>query len=240
MLDMQKSSIMKRIHRTVVGNKKAGASVTVGIIVIAIVIGLIFVAWGCGAFENPYWETETAFGKWGEEIIIYYEDGSTDSLKLLQNNLPFTVKYKGKEIVSVGYVLSATAEGEGYDQAEIDYSDFYHDVTYKKDGETVFSDRITRSSESSVKIPLNDDVWHEVTPIIENVKMRMDPDPNTFPAGTYVLSFTHGGTVRYRGLPHPEEWQNAVLPPGKSVTLTVERVVEGWISVTLSSEIEAY
>ena len=109
------------------GNKKANAMPMIAILfIIILVIAVVFIVMNPEVTgESPYWETESNFGMWGEEIIIYYEDGTTDSLKILQDTQPLKVTYGGKEITSVGYEITAKATGAGYTGCELDYSEFY-------------------------------------------------------------------------------------------------------------------
>lgn len=209
----------------------------IGIVVAAIVVvaAISVAAFWTDIFEDPYWETETDFGIWGEEIIITYEDGSEESLKIINDMLFTTVDYGGKSISSVSYRLSAKATGTVYTGADIDLSGYDIRVNFKS-GTTVKTYR-TFSGSPTIQAISIDGVFHQIgdTHAVSIKHSSLFGDVNLFPTGSYTIQFLPTGTIRYRGSPGGD-WETASLPTGKTMSVDVIQEPTAQITVTLSSE----
>lgn len=223
--------------RNVIGSKEAGI-VPLAVIVVAMIIvaGVIF-AFSTGV-STEYWEDEAEFGMWQEEIIIEFSDGSTESLKIIQENEAIaSVIYNLKAVSKVKWLIAGVATGEGYNKAVVDRSGV-KTHWYINKGSTRIEDGFFTMSGTT-------DLWIDGNPGTINVGeidvvTKMDNDPTKYPDGTYSISFVPQGTVKYMGMPGGTEWQTATLPPLRAIGLRVERATPGSILVTLSSDVIFY
>ena len=207
------------------------------IVAIIVIVMLGILAWGTNFGSSSYWETENEFGIWQDELIVEFSDGSTQSLKLINEgeNKPLTVYYGGKAITKVNFKLSAKATGEGYDGAEIDTTGFGYDgkiykgSTEKDSWAYKITDMIYRCSLGSTKELLNSNYYMS----------NLDNNPSKFPDGDYTIKFIPKGTVKYRGYPSGGDWTSATLPPTRTLDITIQRGGGGQIVVTLYSEASA-
>src|SRR4030042_2446993 len=119
--------------RNIIKDIKAGAVPIVAVLIILVIIiaGIVFYIGPGGSSSTSYWETKNEFGTWQDEITIVYEDGTTTSLKMLQENIgnPLTVSYEGKAITKILMKLTAKVTGTGYDGAEITAKAMGYDVS---------------------------------------------------------------------------------------------------------------
>jgi len=99
-------------------NAKGVAVLVVGILIVVAVAVVVF---GTNVFTDPWWETKTAFGVWQDELVIEYADGTTDTLKLIQEKIgkPLEYYHSGKEVTSCYILLKAEVSGTGYEGAEL-------------------------------------------------------------------------------------------------------------------------
>jgi len=210
----------------------------IGIIAIIIVIGLVAVGFSYFSYtgEETYWETETDFGIWQEELLVTYENGETHSLKILmdnQDNLLSVVKYGGQPITKVQYVLSATATGIGYTQCEIQPINIRW--TIKNSAGTVVVGPRASSTPNTI-FALGKTVE------LLNFPAMVDQYMDGLSPGTYTLSFypTYpDGDPRYRGLPGGN-WIYVNHAPGRTITLVLEDdPVTAQIVVVLTSKTRA-
>jgi hypothetical protein len=83
-----------------------GIIAVIFIIAIILIAGLVYVAYGT---NDGLWKSPNEIGGWGQEIILTYTDGTTKSLKILQDAVfPFTLLSPGGGILqSITYNLKA-------------------------------------------------------------------------------------------------------------------------------------
>jgi len=215
-------------------NIKIMSVIIAGIIIVA---AIAVIAFGTTAFDSPYWETETQFGSWHDEIIITFDDGTTESFKIITDGLskPFTVYYGTKKVTNVDAVLYAevkeTGGDSGYDGAEVTVTDFAYNIYLKKSGVTKWSDE-PNGVDRSYTIAMGDTKSF----VGFNVYASTFDNKNTYPAGTYTLHFNPVGTAAYK--PYPGgTWTDVQLPPDRSITITISYPATGQIVVTLSTDI---
>jgi len=219
----------------VIRNKKAGVAPLAIIIVIVLVIAGITL-YVSTARSDPYWETENEFGIWQDELMVEFADGTTESLKIINEGKErsFAVTYDGKDITRMFIKLTAKVSGEGYDGADLKMAGFGYTGKILKGSVTKYT-WAGSVSDSTIQISLGS--TEVITESGLNLKTVMDDDPSEYPDGSYTISFIPKGTVQYRGYPDGGDWESASLPPSRSATVTVAREASGTITVTLGSEI---
>lgn len=207
------------------------------IVVVSVVAALFF--W-TNVFADPYWETETSFGAWQETIIIEFADGTSESLKIIQEgrNKPFTVTYEGKEIKRIGLELSASVSGVGYDGATLKYDQSFgvkRSILTSSDT-TLYSGTSTRPDGSTQNIPID-----TTAPILTTWVTVSKSDGTGLlddePSGTYYADFEPQGQVQYKGYPDGGDYQTVELPKSRSVSIKVVNIPPASIVVTLSSDV---
>lgn len=210
---------------------KKVAGLLLAIIVVITLVTVVFL--GVGA--TSYWETEASFGRWQTEIIIEFADGTSESLKIIEESLnPFAVVYDGKAITKVRWIISGVATGTGYDKAVVDRSNVQtgwrlsSGITTKTTGTFTSTGTVDLWIDGSAEtINVGEVFIHDI----------MEYDLVKYPVGIYILKFTPSGTVRYWGEPNGGGDKFAELPPSRSLTLYMVRFPTGSISVTLSSDV---
>jgi len=214
-------------------NGKIIGVVIAGIIIIVAVAVAIF--W-TDIFEDPYWETETEFGIWQDELVLTFADGSTESFKIIEEgSKPFTIYYEEKEIVSASMYLHAKATGEGYSCAKIKGTNFGYKGYIKKGTTTKHSWTDISTEEYIAKIGTTQYLKGSSIYLHQEINLQ----PSKYPSGTYTVSFIPTGTVQYYGWPADgPDWKSASLPPSRSITITVDNTPSAQIVVTLSSKVE--
>lgn len=202
----------------------------VGIIIVAAIAVII-----SGVFATPYWETETEFGIWQDELTLTFADGSTESFKIIEEgSKPFTVYYDGKEILTAAMYLSGKATGEGYTAARLKTANFGYKGYIKKGTTTKHSWTSISTKDYTIKLDETTYLTHSSIYLHQEINLQ----PTKYPSGTYTISFIPTGTVQYQGFPGGTEWLTASLPPSRSITITVDNTPPAQIAVTLSSAVE--
>lgn len=219
-------------------NTKLIAALIVGIVV---VVSVAVIAFGTDIFAEPFWKTETTFGEWQEGITIGYKDGTTQELKLVQDNegswSPLTVKYGGQEITWVSYYVKAkVTDLGGYDSIKVDAGGLGTTwTTYDAPYAFILHDRGTVAGYGIKTVYLN-------TPYtILNCQLELDPlIMGDYYVGDYFVSFIPNGNCQYWGYPGGEgDKEYVALPSGKQITVTVSSDGNGGqIIIILESDIE--
>ncbi|GAH00601.1 unnamed protein product [marine sediment metagenome] len=219
--------------KKIIGNNEAVVrNVAIGaIVVVAIIIVAAFFVMTGGPTE--YWETEVEFGTWGQEIILEYEDGTTQSLKILYDNVdsPLSVWHGGQKVTSIMYKIKEKATSVGYDWIKFDLAGFT--VTARtKQGSTVVN-TYTRTHSGSVNPNYAiDGNWHGIWEFSNKIGGYF---PSSLSPGTYTLQFSHSGTIKYSGRLNGvyDPYISASLPP--TLTITMEVRSDNSLSVVLGS-----
>jgi len=204
-------------------------------VVIMLVVGAFLVAGNDGTWETP-WETSGDMtGKWEEEIIIEYEDGTTDSLKILGDNElsinPFSVKYQDKEIIGATYNIYATATGEGFTGCEI------APFTIK----TLFYEGDS-SNTPPIMGPIQNNIVTDIFDLdtrdhIVNLKTNVVSHLGDEPSGIYSLGWTVvEKEILYRGIPNGE-WKTVDRPPGRIFSM---QVIQNEIYLTFETDFDTF
>jgi len=197
-----------------------------GIITILIlVIVVIFIAFPPDPIPSP-----TSFGEWGQEIIVEFNDGSTESLNQILR-FPLAVRHSGKPVSTITYKLSGRTRNEGQKDVEIDISAFYIDVLTKNSGGTVNTVKIESSGDISL---LGDGQWHTIWQSTEKCDVNLF-FPYSLTDGEYDINWMPSGIIKSStdGI----KWISEDLP-GNILLKNVELTVEHHVTVTLNSSVE--
>jgi len=183
------------------------------IIIIAIILVLIlaFVAIGMGVFTDDKWTSETQFGKWGRELILVYEDGTTQSLKTVRESMILSVIYNGQKLAGLYDTVSAQATGTGYSTATISLSSFTDTYTTKQSS-TVKNTKTVSGIPSSVNIAV-DGQWYQLFKIYTPIEAIV---PSSLAVGTYTITLAGSGSIAAEGT-------SVSLPPSVSITVEVRQ-----------------
>lgn len=225
---------MKKI-RDIIRNKEAGIDVRL----FAIIIVAILVVAGIAIYLYPeiigsksYWETETVFGMWQDEITIVYEDGSTASFKMLQESIPLTVTHEGKAVEEIIMRLRAKVTGTGYDGAKILVTETAYAASIVDSGGTTSAIAPYSTHTGTFNVPIGSTETITSKRILSSwIESTSTPD------GSATIEFMPVGTVQYRGYPDGGDWKTVPLPPMRTVPIIISRTPTGSILVTLSSEL---
>jgi len=209
--------------------------IVVGVVVVAITLVAVAL-WSTGFGATPYYETETEFGMWQEELYVVFEDGSEESFKIIEENLnrPFTVSYGGRIITAMGIKISATVSGTVFDGADIKSTGFGVTREIKTDSGTLKKTYTARRTDRTIQWP----VGSASTSLINtafNLDDTINQHPTTYPSGTYSVRFIPFGTIEYRGYPDGGDWKTATLPSTRTASISVAQTTTGSILVTLGS-----
>lgn len=174
--------------------------------------------------------TPTSFGEWGQEIIVEFADGSTESLNQILR-FPLAVGYSGKTVSTITYKLSGRTRDEGSGDIEIDLNAFCIDALTKEQDDAV--NTVTIESSGYKSFPA-DGQWHMVWQSTEKCDVNLF-FPSGLGAGEYDIAWMPNGILKYStdGI----EWVSAVLP-GDILLKNVKVTIEGYVTVSLDSGME--
>lgn len=163
-----------------------------------------------GAWEPDFWESDLEGasiigydGYWGEDIVVIYTDGTTESVKGVSNNYWSTMSIRddgSKPISTVQYCINA----------KIPTSDTFDTQGYECMASVVGQDdvvfyRITYTYVSSVDVEANE--WTRIVTVSLDVQ-SVSSDWND---GMYRVSFENAGTIGGIG-----------IPDGRSIDIAVD------------------
>lgn len=211
--------------------------IIIGAAMVAVMLVAV-VVWGTGFGATPYYETETEFGMWQDELYVVFEDGSESSLKIIEENMdkPFTVSYGGKAITYMGIKITAAISGSGFTGAELKFIDF----GVKREIDTtgyVVTKKTYNAMRTDGTIQVVMGKTQSILTTGFNLDTEINQNPTKYPAGNYRVWFKPLGTVKYRGYPDGGSWVSATLPPNRTATIQVTHTPSGSIIVTLGSGI---
>jgi len=224
--------------RKIITNLKAGT-----IPIMAILIVVILIIAGAVIFINPeitgsksYWETEAKFGTWQDEILIEFDDGSTQAFKIIDENKnkPLTVAYDGKAVKTISLKLRASVSGSGYDGAEININNVGYTVSLHSAIPGGFTKTWgdTYKNTHTYKVPIGNTQQLQYRTISAS-----ELEGSGAPNGAYLLTFKPQGTVTYKGYPDGGDLENIDLPASRTVPIAIAKTSTGSITVTLSSDV---
>ena len=213
-----------------------------GISAIAVVSIVIIAGFGIYYLANPssgksYWETENEFGTWQDELIITFEDGETQSLKIIQNQIVGDVLWQGKPITNVAIRCNAVVSGSGFTGAQIKTTEFGYYTTIRDMSTQRFiyeDNNIMADTSFVVNIGENYNIFSSGVDVITNI----ENNPEATDLTGYRIGFDPRGTVWYRGYPDDgSQYVQATLPPSRVAdVILMKDSTTGSITVTLSSD----
>ena len=209
----------------------------IGIMAILVIVTLVFAV--VVLAKSEFWETpwepdpepDEVTGSWGQEIILEYADGTNESLKIVCDE-PLSIWSGDKEIRGIHYVLNAKAEGTGYSTILYDITGYWYDY------EAVYGTNSNDWSTSCVGYSLADrpvdGEWHQ---LIHHYTSADDIIPDTFPPGSYTVTVTPGGYIKYSA-----DGEAQVTAPNLPDVITFTLLVkqDKSISVSFSSGYEVF
>jgi len=213
-----------------------------GIVAILVIVMLAFVTIvviaGDGIWSTP-WEDDddddipdsgSIGGEWGQEIVIEYADGTSESLKSSMDSLQtkLSINIGGKEVSMIKYNLKAKATGVGYNLVDVDLQNYVASWNLN-DGNTVVNTVTTTASNypPTIRTIEVDGSWHTVFGVTRDATTIA---PSDLAAGTYTLSLVPSGSLSYE---KDGAWIDADLPDTISFEVTI--VEDGWLEVSFSS-----
>lgn len=165
-----------------------------------------------GMWESDFWHTDLEGasivgydGDWGEDIIVVYTDGTTESVKGISNNYweTMTIQDEGsKPISTIQYCINVL----------LPTSDIFDTLTYRCDISIVQNGinfyQIPYTTTDFIEITANE--WTRIITVpldIQNVSSGWDN-------GTYSISFENAGTI-----------EGIEIPDGRSIDIAIEEGV---------------
>ena len=210
------------------------AVIVVGVVVVAITLVAVAL-WSTGFGVTPYDETETEFGMWQDELYVVFEDGTEESLKLINLNRPFMVSYGGRVITKMGVRITAVISGAGYDGAELKFESCGIRRDIRTTGGTVKKTYNSMRTDGTIQIAMGKTQTVIFTEF--DLDSTINKHSEIYPNGIYSVRFQPLGIVKYRGYPDGGSLKTATLPPVRTASITVAHLPTGTIVVTLSSEL---
>ena len=202
-----------------------------------IVIVVLVIAGASGIFNSPYWETKSEFGTYQDELIIEYADGTTKSMKLINEEsfgLASKYWYGSKEVTGAYIVLSATVSGSGYSGANIRCNNFGYTLTYTNQHGNKVYEAYTNTNDKEYLVMLDEGKIDLYTQSNTNRKFSWNLEDKG--DGLYYIRWkANMGSVEYKPYPSSEDWQTATPPPDRTINIVKTTTPTGKIVVTLSS-----
>lgn len=250
--------------------KEANVAIIGIILTLLLVMVIIFVFYTTSSDPNwetpwndntiPFGEDDTSYedydtapigkidGTWGTEIIVKYEDGSTESLKPAFDKIgTLSIWHNDKKVTGIRYILKGKAEGTGHNNVDVNIENY--ELTWKLTrGNSIVNDFTIKASGSSTSdwgsyiktIPLDGEwkiIWSE-TISIEKLA------PDSLPVGSYTVSVIPGGILecKKRG-----ERATGKLPGMITFNIEIQEDDEEkqqdekkWIRIDLESGVDAH
>jgi len=207
-----------------------------GLIILFIIVAALGAFIYFTSHGSSYWETEMEFGTWQDELIVEYADGTTKSLKIIEDQMKLQY-YTGdsEEITKAWIELSAKVEGTGYSGAVIDCQGFgYQRRVWKEPNHVLVHTGPIVTTGKELTIPLGG-----TKKIYDgsNSFNYFDTLIGDQPDGPYIVTWNVVGDVRYK--PDPDDgtgWVTCTNPPNRTLAIVKHTQPTGQILVTLFSD----
>ena len=166
---------------------------------------MTFISFGIttGMWEAPFWISDIdADGQWGEDIIVTYDDGTTESVKGISNNYWSTMSIESdgsKPISSLQYCINA----------KIPTSDSFDTLGYEC-MISIFQDDIDFYQDTYATVHFVDVKADEWTRIV-TVPLCVECVSGGLNNGVYTVSFENIGTIG-----------DIDVPEGRSIDISVD------------------
>lgn len=205
----------------------------IAILVVFLLVMLAIFSWSF--FNKSYWETESVFGTWQDEVMVEYADGTTKSLKLIES--PLQLNYyigSGEEVTRAWIELSAKVTGSGYDGATIDCQSFgYQRKVWKEPNHVLVHTGpiVTTGKDYTISVGNTKKIYDGSTSF-----NYFDTLIGDEPDGSYLVTWSVTGNIKYK--PYPDDgsgWVTCTNPPDRTLALVKYTAPSGQIVVTLSS-----
>jgi len=212
----------------------------IGLAIAGIIIAAIAMVVFGTETTSPYWETKTSFGMWQDTVLIEFADGTTESLKIIQegqDSPQLSVEYNNRDIERIGLEISASVTGVGYTGATLKYDENFgaRRTIVNPSGGEVYSGLSLIPDGTTQNIPLGTTAPILTTWITVSNEKGTGLLDNEL-SGMYTAIFTPQGRAQYKGYPDGDSYQTVALMPQRSVFLVVTNTPANTI-VELSSYI---
>ena len=188
------------------------------ITIIAAIVIILIIAGSVLAFQEGLKEEITDFGSWGQQIYFEFEDGSVENFE--GSLLSFL--HDGKTVTSITYILGAKATGTGYNNIEIDLSNYVLSWMFTPDsgmGACTWQDSVgagDQKDEFAITTIAVDGQWNEIL----NIYHTPDQLTQYLTYGLYIFEVRTGGSLRYRA--DGEAWIDVPLPEDLSANIEIK------------------
>ena len=207
-------------------------NIIIGIGAVAVVAILISI-YLLGFFTPDFFETPTVFGTWGQDIQVLYEDGTTESLRVLMEKPLSTLTYNNKAIYGFEYAFNVKATGTDYTDVTINIESFSVKVNIKS-GSTVKYTTTWNWLAKAYTIAL-DSAFHSLGGV-SSLPAKVKMDEIGLSAGTYTIEFVPSGSIKFNGNPGGDV-QTATLPSSVSFSVVYTK---GTLSVVVDNGVTTW
>lgn len=165
---------------------------------------MTFVSFGIttGMWEPMFWISDIdADGQWGEDIIVTYTDGQTESVKQISNNYwsIMSIQNDGsKPISTIQYCINALLPVSDVFSTH----EYLCDVSVVQDGVDFY--QTTYATTGSINVEANE--WTRIVTVPLNIQTISDG----FNDGLFTVSFDNIGTI-----------EGIAVPGGRSIDISV-------------------
>jgi len=212
--------------------------IVIGVIAVFAILGGLYAS---GFFTSKYFEEPAAFGTWGQDIKVLYEDGTSESLAMLMNKPLSTLTYGGKAITGFTYNLAARATGTGFTDATVTLSTYVLtvkiilpiDLQKPTLGSIKSTTTYTLTSGAST-IPI-DTVFHPIGGVA-TFPAKTTFDTLSLAANSYYIQFIPSGTVTFKGNPGGDV-QTGSMPSPIGFVITYSK---GTLSIEMIGSATSY
>lgn len=211
---------------------KKGIYVIVGIVVIVMLVLVALSSMSSdGTWDTPF-ESGNISGTWEEEITLEFADGSTESLKILEDNFENlgslgVIMYDGRQISSASYKVYGTATGSGYTSCEV--GAFRVCIDYYQGSTKIGGPYYASSATQTMTLNTRTRLLYSGTNLVATFGSRAP--------GTYSVKWYYDtSAIQYKGLPDDGSgYQSVAPPPGRTLTFSVVNLNQ--IVLNLESEV---
>jgi hypothetical protein len=225
-------------------NKEANIKIIGAVVICIAVVVSIFLIYSTTGEEDPYIPEppepidpdDPSIGVFGQELLLTFKDGTTESSKVLSDSFFLGVFYNDKEVDTFTYKLKARASGSSQNILEIDYSGFMlkTELTQERNNNVIHSYDIPFSGSTSIAV---DDSWRTVVSSTKGIDNIVPDTMMGYPylaEGSYKVTFKSDGIIKYND---GGVWKNADSPEVFSMTFEVDHGSNGDLVVTFKGDV---
>jgi len=162
-----------------------------------------------GALEPGFWESDLqgasiigCDGQWGEDFVVVYTDGTTESVKGIYNNYWATMSIRddnSKPIVTIQYCINAMIPVSDV----FNTREYWCDVSIVQDGVEFYQTSYTTTD--SINVEANE--WTRIVTVVLDIESVAEGLND----GLFTVSFDNIGTI-----------EDVAVPDGRSIDIVVD------------------